>query len=254
MKMLFIESFKKIDKKFAYVVLFDLLFYAGLALSVILFSKLLIWAFGSFLQIPGKLLALSKMTEFSQLEAGFEGAGMLLDQFRSKLVISFAVLWALVVAVFTFFKGSAWAFVSKSRLSKKYFVRFLKVNLWWFGIIGLLVLVIFWFTKPAATGFSVLLLAGLAVYFTTVFYAIFDQKKSVRELFQKLWHVGVERIYYFILPFVLAKAILVLYLGIIAFIALLVVPDIAVYVLFAFFVVWQAWFKYYVYLVARSIK
>jgi len=254
MKMLFIESFKKIDKKFVYVVLFDLLFYAGLVLSVILFSKLLVWAFGSFLQIPGKLLALSKMTEFSQLEAGFEGAGMLLDQFRSKLVISFTVLWVLVVAVFTFFKGSAWAFVSKSRLDKKYFVKFLKINLWWFGIIGLLVLVVFWFTKPAATGFSVLLLAGLAVYLTTVFYSIFDPKKSVKELFQKLWHVGVERIYCFILPFVLAKVILVLYLGIIAFVALLVVPDIALYVLFAFFVVWQAWFKYYVYLVARSVK
>ncbi|MBD3304325.1 hypothetical protein GF343_04205 [Candidatus Woesearchaeota archaeon] len=254
MKMLFIESFKKIDKKFVYVVLFDLLFYAGLALSVVLFSKLLIWAFGSFLQIPGKLLALSKMTEFSQLEAGFEGAGMLLDQFRSKLVISFAVLWVLVVAVFTFFKGSAWAFVSKTRLDKKYFIKLLKLNLWWFGVIGLLVLVIFWFTKPAATGFSVLLLAGLSICFTAVFYSVFDPKKSVRELFQKLWYVGVERIYYFILPFLLAKVILILYLGIIAFIAMLVVPDIALYVLFAFFVVWQAWFKYYIYLVARGIK
>jgi len=254
MKLMFIESFKKIDKKFIYVVLFDFLFYVGLALSFILFSKLMMWAFGSFFQIPGKLLAMSKMSELAQVEIGLDGAGALLNQFKSKLAISAISIWLLFVVVFTFFKGAAWGFVSKKKLDKKYFTQFLKLNLWWFGILGLLFLIIFWLTKPTATGFSVLLLAALALYFTPVFYSIFDPRKDIKELFARLWHVGVERFYYFILPFLLAKAILLIYLGIIASIVMAIAPDAAVYVLFAFFVVWQAWFKYYIYLVARSIK
>ena len=254
MKLLFVESFKKIDKKFAYVILFDFIFYIALALAILLFSKLLAWSFGSFLQIPGKLLAMSKMSDLAQIDAGMAGASTLLNQFKSKLALSFISFWVLTVAVFTVFKGVVWAFVSKQKINKKFLLQFLKLNLWWIGIITLIGLIIFWLTKPAATGFSVLLLSALALYFTPVFYSIFDPRKDIKELFTKLWHVGVERFYYFILPYALSCALLFVCLGVLGLVMLSIIPDAAIFVLFAFFVVWQSWIKYYIYSVARSIK
>ncbi|MBW3002188.1 hypothetical protein KY338_03455 [Candidatus Woesearchaeota archaeon] len=254
MKLLFVESFRKIDKRFVYVVLFDFLFYAGLALSVILFLKLLAWGLGSLHQLPGKFLAMSRMSDFGQLGAGAEDLGLLLNQFKAKLFVAFVVFWLFVVLVFTFFKGLAWSFVLGQKIDRKFLIKFFKLNLWWLGIIAGMFLVVFWLTKPAATGFSVMLLLALALYFTPVFYALFNPKKDVRDLFARLWHVGIERFYFFILPFIAAKLVLFVFLAVMAVVLLAVVPDIALYGLFACFVVWQSWFKYYVCLVAGRIK
>ena len=122
------------------------------------------------------------------------------------------------------------------------------------GAIAVITLLFFKLTKPSATGFSIFLLILLTLYLTPVCCAVFDPKKGVRDLLKRVWRVGVERFYYFILPVLAAFGILLLLAMIISSISLYVFPDIGVWFLLAAFVVWQSWFKYYFYFVARKIK
>ncbi len=252
MKLLFVESFKKIDKKFIYVVLFDFLFYLGIAAAVLIVSKLLIWSLGSFFMLPGKLMAMSKMSDLAQLGAS-DDLGMLLNQFKGKLALTFIVLWFLFVLVFTFFKGPAWSFVTKQRLNKKYLLQFCKLNLWLLGSIMVLCLLFFWLTKPAVTGFVLLLIFSIALYLAPILYAVFNPNTAIKDLFKKMWFVGVERFYYFLLPWIIAQVLVLVIIVVVGLLASFF-PSGGAFILFAAMILWQAWFKYYIYLVARSIK
>lgn len=252
--MKFIDSFKKIDKKFVYVLLCDLLFFAALAIAISLFVKIFLWGLGSFFSIPGKMLALSRMADLTQADAALEGMGMLMNQFKSKIALSFIVLWASVVLSFTIFKGIAWGIIKKQKLNKAYFMQLIKLNACWFAIIALLMVLFFMLTKPSTTGFAVVLLFALSVCFTPLLYAVFDPKKTIKEIFKRLWHVGVERIYYFVLPGLAGFFILFFWMIILSVIVMKLLPGSIGYVLLAGFALWQAWFKYYIHVVVRSIR
>gem|GEM_PF-4855484 len=252
-KTLFIESFKRLNKRFIWVILADFLFYAAFILAAFLFAKLLAWSLGSLFALPGKLLAITKAADFAQLEGSMQGTGLLLSQFKAKIFLSFALFWLLSVIVFTIFKGIAWGFVSGQRLNKKFFKQFFKLNLLWLGGIALISLLLFAVTKPAATGLSVLILFAIAVYLTPICYAVFTPRKEIKEILKRTWHVGVEKFYLFIIPVIIAN----LFLFICSMIASLVVyiaPSISGFVLLAVAVIWSSWFKYYLYLIARKIK
>ena len=195
MKSLFIESFKKLNKKFIYVVLFDFLFYAALIVSFFLFSKLVVWSIGSLYTIPGKLMAMSKMSGLEQLGANAESASLLLNQFKSKIVLSLVVFWFMVVLAFTLFKAAAWSFVTKQKINKKLCKYVFKFNLYWFGALAVLAIILFFITRPAVTGISLLILSIIALYLTPMCYALFNPNKSIKELFKRLWRVAIEKIY-----------------------------------------------------------
>lgn len=253
-KSVFAKSFGVLDKRFLYVILLDFLFFLALALSLFLFSKIFVWALGSFFALPGKLLAMTKMPGFGQVGAAADDLGFLLDQFKSRLFISFFVLWALVVLAFTFVKGPAWAFVSRKKISRRFFLQLFKINALWFAGTALLFFLIFWLVQPAAAGLLIILAALLLLYFTPFVFAVFDSRKSVKEVFAGFWHVAVERFCVFLLPVLLALALLFAGLLLLSALVFSVLPGVLFYVLFAFFVVWQAWIKYYLYLVVRRVK
>lgn len=252
--MRFIESFKNIDKRFIYVLLCDLLFFAALALSIMVFAKILLWGLGSFFQIPGKMLALSKMADLTQADAALEGVGMMMNQFKSKIALSFIVLWASFVLSFTVFKGIAWGVIKKQDINKKYFIQFIKLNACWFAIISVVLILFFLLTKPSTTGFAVVLLFAVSLYFTPLLYAVFNQKKAIKENFKRLWYVGVEKIYYFILPGIAGFFILFFLMIILSAVVMKVSAGSLGYVLLAGFALWQSWFKYYIHVVVRNIR
>jgi hypothetical protein len=254
MKSLFIESFKKLDKKFIYVILLDFLFYAFLLIVFIIFSKLLLWSVGSLSALPGKLIAMSEMGNLEQLGSNAESAALLLNQFKSKIVLSLVLFWFMIVLAFTLFKGAAWSFVTKQKIGKELCTYVFKFNLIWFGIFALLGMGLFFVTKPAVTGIVLIILFLIMLYLTPLSYALFNPKKSLKDLPKRVWHVAVERIYLFILPILLSCAILV-GLWIIAIgIMTRFLPGIVFVSAMIIFIVWQSWFKYYIYDVARKIK
>ena len=254
MKSLFIESFKKLNKKFIYVILFDFLFYAALIIAFFLFSKLLMWSIGSLYTLPGKLMAMSKMSGLDQLGTSAESASILLNQFKSKIVLSMVAFWFMIVLAFTLFKGAAWSFVTKQKISKKLCKSVFKFNLYWFGVFALLGAVLFFVTKPAVTGIVLIILFLIMLYLTPLSYALFNPKKNIQELLKRLWHVAIERIYLFILPGLLSCAILVGMWVIVIGILTRFLPGLAFVSALFIFIVWQAWFKYYIYDIARRIK
>lgn len=254
MKSLFIESFRKLDKSFVYVVLLDFLFYAGLIICFIALSKLLIWSIGSLYELPGKLTALSRMESLEQLGSNAEGAAMLLQQFKAKLMLSLVMFWLLVVVVFTVFKAPAWSFVTGLKLSRKLFVHALRFNLLWFGAIALLGIFLFFVSRPAVAGIVLMILFFVAAYLTPVSYSLLNPRKKMAWVLKKLWHVAFERIYLFIVPAVISFAVLALVLILVTAVIINFVPEWTLLPLFVVFVLWQSWCKYYIYLIVRKIR
>ena len=254
MKSLFIRSFKRIDKRFIYVALFDFLFYLGVAFSFWIFAKLLVWSLGSFFMVSGAVLSAGSIAGFDQVAASAGDLGLLLRQFQGKLALSFAVLWLLLVIVFTFFKGLAWGFVSGQKLGRRYFAQFFRLNLLWLGCLALLCLFLFGVLKPGAAGLVLLLLSIIAVYLTSVLYAVFNPGAGIKDLFRMLWRAGIERFYLFAVPWVIAVSLLLAFVFLVIALLAVFYQNAALFALFAVLVLWQAWFKYYLYLAAGGIK
>ena len=254
MKSIFIQSFKEIDRKFALVILADILFYAAVIFAGVLALKIASTGISAFYQIPADMLDITKIGDLSEFDKGLEQTSELLSTFKSRITISFVVLLLLLIAAFALFKGIAWSFVTKQKMSRKYFMQFFKLTLCWLGGTAALLLFSFWITKPGATGFLLLLIFSIASYIIPISYALFKPSKSMKEAFKQIWHVGFERIHLFILPTIIASIIMLILLWIVAIIGMLV-PQAATAVLALLAIIaWQSWLKYYIYAVARGIK
>lgn len=254
MKSLFIQSFKELDRKFALVILADILFYAAVIFAGVLALKIAATGVSAFYQIPADMLDITKISDISQFDTGLEQASELLGTFKSRITISLAGFWLLLVIAFAVFKGIAWSFVTKQKLSKKYFTQFFKLTLCWLAGTAAMLLFIFWIAKPGATGFLLLLIISIASYIVPISYAVFKPSRSVKDAFKQAWHAGVERIYYFMLPTIAASIMILLLLGVLAMIGLFI-PQTATAVLTLLAIItWQSWLKYYIYAVARGIK
>lgn len=255
MKSEFIESFAGLNKRFVYVILLDILFYVSLVVSFVVFSKLLVWSLGSLYDIPGRLAAMADMTDVGQLGSTALGAGKMLSAFKMKIFFSLIVFWFFIVLSFTLFKAAAWSFVSKNNINRRFCWYVFKFNLVWFGAFALLGIILFFVSKPAVTGIALIVLFLLLLYFTPLCYALFNPKKDLKWLSKRVWHVAVEKIYWFIVPFLLALLILICSSVVISGILIrFLLPSFVFYSSLFVFLVWQAWFKYYIFTVARRIK
>lgn len=254
MKSLFIQSFKELDRKFALVILADILFYAAVILAGVIALKIAATGVSAFYQIPADMLDITKITDISQFDTGLEQASEMLGIFKSRITISIALFWLLLVIAFAAFKGIAWSFVTKQKMSRKYFIQFFKLTFCWLAGTAAMLLFILWIAKIGATGFLLLLIISIASYIVPISYALFKPSRSIKDAFKQTWHVGVERMYHFILPTIAASIIILILLGVLAMIGLLI-PQAATAVLTLLAIItWQSWFKYYIYAVARGIK
>ena len=254
MKLLFTQSFKEIDRKFAFVVLADLAFYIALAAIVIISLKIAAAGASAFYQIPAEMLDITQISDISQFDAGLEQAAALLEQFKTSITLSILFFIALFIIIFTLFKGIAWAIITKQKLGRKYFLQFFKLMLCMLGGTMLLLALVFWTTNPAATSFAALLLFSIASYIIPVSCAIFKPNKTIKEMLKQTWHVGIERFYHFVLPTTASGLILLALIFIIASAGLFLPATAASALMLAAMIAWQSWLKYYLYLVARGIK
>jgi len=255
MKSEFIESFAGLNKRFVYVILLDVLFYASLIVSFVVFSKLLVWSLGSLYDIPGRLAAMADMTNVDQLGSTALSAGKMLSAFKMKIFFSLIVFWFFIVLSFTLFKAAAWSFVSKKNITRRFCWYVFKFNLVWFGAFALLSLILFFVSKPTVTGIALIVLFLLLLYFTPICYALFNPKKNLKWLSKRVWRVTVEKIYLFIVPFLLALLILICLSVVVSGILFRFLPQgFAFYSSLFVFLIWQAWFKYYIFAVARRVK
>ncbi|MEM4263597.1 MAG: hypothetical protein QW666_01725 [Candidatus Woesearchaeota archaeon] len=251
----FIQSFKEIDRKLACVILADIAFYAAITLGAIISLKIAAAGISAFSQIPVEMLDINKLSEMSQFDAGLDETIKLMGAFKSKISISIAVFLTIFFAAFTIFKGIAWAIVTRQKLSRKYFLQFFKLMLLMLGGTVILLALLFWATLPAATGFLMLLTISIASYIIPITCAVFKPSKTIKELLKQMWHVGIERFYYFILPIIASGAILLTLILITAAIGMLMNRPTAVsLMMLTAIIIWQSWMKYYIYTIARGIK
>ena len=254
MKSLFFQSFKEIDRRFAFVLLAEIAFYAALVITTIISLKIAAVGVSAFNQIPAEMLDITKISDISQFDTGLEQAAALLGTFKTHVTLSILFFLAMLIISFTVFKGIAWAIVSKQKMSKKYFLQFFKLMLCMLGGTALLIALLFWATLPAATGFLTMLILSIASYIIPISCAIFKQNKTIKELLKQTWHVGIERIHYFVLPTIASGVIIFALILIIASAGMLMPATATSLLLLAAIIIWQAWMKYYIYIVAKGIK
>jgi hypothetical protein len=127
-----------------------------------------------------------------------------------------------------------------------------RLNLLWFAVLFIILFFLFMIAKPSAASFLILLVLSVALYLTPILYALFDPKKTIRELLKRLWFVSIERFYYFILPWMAANVILLVWMLVLNIFMLKF--SFSIYILLAGFVLWQSWFKYYIHAVVRGIR
>lgn len=254
MELLFIQSFKEIDRRFVFVLLAEIAFYAALIITAVISLKIAAVGVSAFNQIPVEMLDITKISDISQFDAGLEQAAALLGTFKTHITLSILFFLAMFIIIFTVFKGIAWAIVSRQKMGRKYFLQFFKATACMIGGTAILLVIAFWATIPAATGFLTMLILSIASYIIPVSCAIFKPNKTIKELLKQAWHVGVERIHYFVLPTIASGVIIFALILIIASAGMLMPATATSLLLLAAIIIWQSWLKYYIYLVARGIK
>lgn len=254
MKSLFIQSFKEIDRRFAFVLLADIAFYFALAITVFISLKIAAIGVNAFAQIPAEMLDITKLSDISQFDTGLDQAVELLGKFKTHITLSIICFIALFIICFTIFKGTAWAIVTKQKMNRKYFFQFFKLMLCLLGGTILLLLLAFWATNPAATGLSTLLIFSIAGYIIPISCAVFKPNKTIKELLKQTWHASIEKFYHFILPTLISGILLLILIWITSTLLLFIQQQAALFLMLIVTIAWQSWMKYYIYLVARGIK
>jgi hypothetical protein len=254
MKLKFIQSFKEIDRRFVFVLLAEIAFYAALVITAVISLKIAAAGVSAFSQIPVEMLDITQISDVSQFDTGLEQAASLLGTFKTHITLSILFFIAMFIISFTVFKGIAWAIVTKQKMGRKYFLQFFKAAACMIGGTAILLVIVFWATLPAATGFLTMLILSIASYIIPVSCAVFKLNKTIKEWLKQAWHVGIERIYHFILPTITSGIIILILILIIASAGLLMPATATSLLLLVSIIIWQAWLKYYIYLVARGIK
>jgi hypothetical protein len=204
------------DKKSFLIVFYDLLCYSSLFLGI--------FAIGLLFQ----LIASSNVGVISQLQQGTNALS--LDQLQNVLLnaksLLFLVILAIVIVVvygiiiLSLFKGLIWKKILNEKFSKKFFGKFILVNLIWLIPVAALLfasvilmasilqdkLLLMQFVK-----WPINIIIYLTLYFHVLFTFNLAMTDKIKESLKNMFHFGIAKFHYLILPIVI---ILLLVLGI----------------------------------------
>ena len=193
---LFLNSFKKTDKRLIYIALCDFLFF------LLLIGGLYVWNSGvakGIESIPKELL---ENPENLSPEKTQETALLMKDYLIS--IVGYTILLVIFIfLIWCLFKGYIWNLALKKKFNLKYYGKFLLLNLLWIAIwlVPLILLFILLKTKPSAK-FLVIILVFL-VYFTNILYILFTKNNLIMESIKNAFNLGFNKIHLFVLPYVL---------------------------------------------------
>jgi hypothetical protein len=192
-----LKSFSSIDSNFLYVILFDVIYYAIMVLSIMIFMN---WFFSPNLPIlqDAKLLT-------SQLSSG--GSDTVMSQLSSISTAYYTLVWATIALFgilllnYVIFKSLIWKRLLHKKYSFAYAWKFVIVTLFLLILlssIGGLSLVAF--TDVVLTYFIVFFLLPFAVHLFYVSYPMLTIDDSLKSFFVRFWNQALGKLYSFFLP------------------------------------------------------
>jgi len=192
----FLNSFKKLDKQIIYIVLCDFLF------LLLLMAGLFLWnakISKNIAEIPADLLQ-------NPENLSPEMAEQTLSTIKGHIISIMAYTILLLVFVFlawTLFKGIIWNIILKKKFTLKYYKKFTLLNLLWFALWLIPVILIIISLKRKPSAIFLLLALIFLIYFTNILYILFTKKNLIKHALKNTFNLGLNKIHFFLLPYAL---------------------------------------------------
>jgi len=246
---LFMKSFKEIDKRLIHIVMLDALFYLAL-FGILLFTfTSLNWNFEAVKEsvptltdivgdIEGGKIDEDMTQKLTEINAIFYMA-------IARTILILVVIFIVSLMVGILFKGLIWAKILHKKFDIHFYKRFALLNILWI-IPWALIIVVFLFAIQSMIVFWYIIgIIILFLHFTNIIYVLFEKKKKFSIILKDTFILGVEKIRYFLIPYLLIALvffILVHVLGLFSFLPWKIYVVFFVLILLVFF----AWVRVYV--------
>lgn len=235
----FAGSFK-LSKDFALIMLFDALFWAALAVLIVVLSSALQGPFASLRSIQlGEGVSLGTIASYNTV---LQGA------FTTALV-SLVVFWLVVLAAYSLSRGLVWLTLVRGRFQAQFFLRFALLNLCWCTVWLALVLVALLTMQPLAGAIAFIVLLLAYVHVTTVLHASYAKSRQAGESVRAAFGRGLGALGGFIIPYAYVFLVYV----IIAQVQRLIPAAAGLVVTFLVFLAFMAWYRTYLSAIVRRI-
>lgn len=234
----FLESFKKLDVRLLYSILYDVIGYVLIGGCIKVYQTVLY-------KLLYKLPDISSLQSIDPSNPQIAQVLASLKIVFSQLAIYTLLLGAAVFLIWVFFKGIIWSAVLKKSVDFKFYRKFLLVNLLW-GLIWFFVLILsFIFVKQNVLAYLAIIFFMLLIYLTCILYYNSVKEKKIKRIFNETFRIGLKRIYYFIIPAVVM--FLVFFILMQSYWFFIRLSDVVQAVIFIIIgIVFVAWTRFYV--------
>ncbi len=205
-KML-LQSFKRIDLNFLYILFFDALFYLSIGLASIFFYNLITNKLGELV----KMIPLDQALSPNQLMVVGPYVKAMIYQ-----VIALMICWLLIMlALWAVLKGFVWLFTLKKHFSMSYIITFVLFNLVWLGFWAIFTFFLSIIAKQAAfMMILIIVIIPLFLFYTPIMLTLFDTRIwiSLREGLKFGRNIGklISSYLFALIMFILLTIVLVL--------------------------------------------
>jgi len=223
----FVDSFKKLDKRFAFVALCDILFIAVFFLIIPLLSSSFISHVKPVASVGGLFYLIVKFFAY------------------------FAAVTLILLAAYSFSRNFIWLIILKKKKSAVFFKKFFLLNLaWW--LILLVPALIFFGARSEYFIYLILFFVAAYIHFTTLLHYDFALNMRIGHAIKKSFKLTFVSLKKFLLPYAYVTLVYFILLQVFWFIP--ADDKIMFFASILFVVFFMAWFRFYMSGVLKRIE
>lgn len=189
----FVDSFKNIDLRLVYSVLYD---FIGYGLIIICFRIYQYFLEKLFVKMPSTSLLQSLDATSAQLTQTLAA----LKAVFFWLILYSVLLFIVILLIWCLFKGLIWNQIFNKKFTFKFYKKFLLVNLLWVVIWLIPIVLFFIFVKQNVLVYLLIIVFILMIYLSYILYIESIKQKKIKEIIKETFRIGFKKIYYFIIP------------------------------------------------------
>lgn len=242
---LLLQSFKQLDSRMFFIVLYDLLFFAISIFAAFIFGRIL-----QNSSLGMQLVQLDQLTNMSKPE--LDNVLAVFQKFLYILIGGMILLAIIIFVLMCIFKALIWFTVANKQTTVKNIKKFLLINLIWFLAWIVPSVLIGFIIKQELLRLLIMIVVPLLMHFTNILYVLFTSDHHII-IIKKAFAIGIKKIHLFIIPYILSSAVLLLVSTLYWVYKFL--PESAVSIIgFLIMLFYMAWSRKYFYIVIEDIK
>ncbi len=242
----FTDSFKKLDLRLLYTVLYDVIGYGIIIIFLRIYQNILAKL---FVKMPNIALLQNidpTNPQITQTLASLKSVFFMLGVYTILFLIIIFFVWCL-------FKGLIWNQIFNKKFTFKFYKKFLLLNLLWLVIWLIPLIISFLFVKQNVLVYLLIIMFVLIIYLTNILYIKSVNIKKIKEIINETFRIGIKKIHHFIIPIIaLALVFLVLMQTYWLFKGLSQIVQAIIFLIII--IVFIAWTRFYMVNVVRTIE